>query len=134
MTVREYSNVTEASLKSAFCQQARAELKGFVVIRHEDRFTHGIPDTSVTGRKKTSWWEAKYANPHFQSKGIQELTMLRLGVAGFAFYVLYYEKGEIRRTYIVDPPDIGKDVNSWTRYADGFNHKWVIEFIKEVHK
>lgn len=125
--------MTEANLKTILVQLARAQMKSFVVIRHEDRFTHGIPDITFTGMKLTTWIEVKHATPGFQSKGIQELTMLRLGVASSAYYVVYWEKKLVRRTYIVEPSEIGKSWEEWTRYTDGFNHQWVLDFIKGVH-
>lgn len=123
----------ESKLKGALCDVARQTLKSFVIIRHEDRFTHGIPDISIDGNKTCTWLEVKYANPGFKTKGIQELTMLRLALASHAYFVVYWERNKEKRTYIVDPCDIGKDMNSWERFRDGFNHQWVVEFIKGVH-
>jgi hypothetical protein len=134
------SRVDEAILKASLCQEARAQLKRFVVIRHEDRFTHGIPDMSVTGNKTTSWWEVKHAlsingrEPDFESKGIQELTMRRLALAGRAAYVVYWERGLEHRTYILQVGDLGNP--NWAEdvpHVDGFNHNFVIDYIKEVH-
>ena len=127
--------MNEADLKSALVKTAREVLKSFVVIRHEDRFTHGIPDISFTGRpnRRTTWVEVKYANPGFACKGIQELTMSRLALAGQAVFVVYWQRGTEKRTYLVDPQHIGKDVSEWTMFTDGFNHIWVLEHIKGLH-
>ena len=82
--------MNEASLKQALVALMRAELAPFVIFRHEDRITSGIPDISVTGNRHTSWWEVKFANPDFKCPGIQELTALRLAAAGHAcFFVIY---------------------------------------------
>ena len=125
--------MNESILKSALCQLARAPLQKYVVIRHEDRFTDGIPDISVTGRGKTSWIEVKYANPKFQCRGIQELTMKRLALAGLAYFVVYWEQGKDKLTFIVDPTEIGNEVKTWAKFTRGFDHEWVIRFIQELH-
>ena len=125
--------MTESTLKADLVKKARAILKGWEILRHEDRFTHGIPDITFTGLKRTSWWEAKYATPGFKVKGIQELKTRRLALAGLAFFVVYWEVAGEKRTYIVDPCNIRDDISSWKRFTVGFNHEWVIGFIKEAH-
>ena len=125
--------MTEAVLKAALVKLARESLLRFVVQRHEDRITHGTPDMSIDGNKIGSWWEIKHGTPEFKSRGIQELTMSRLEIANNAFYIVYWEKGSLRRTYIVEPKFIGNEVSLWNHYTVGFDHRWVIEFIKEVH-
>ena len=125
--------MTEASLKTEWVKTLRQELRGYVILRHEDRFIHGHPDASITGNKLTSWWEGKFANPGFSYRGIQELTMLRLALAGLAFYIVWwYNKGE-KFTYIVHPNDIGKPRETWTRFVKGFDHQWVLEEVRKVH-
>jgi len=79
---------------------------------------------------KTIWIEVKYADPDFDTKGIQELTMLRLRRAAYtAFYVIYRQTEE-QRTYIVYPEHIGEDFDNHQVSAPGFNHDWVIEYVK----
>jgi hypothetical protein len=127
--------MTEAILKGALVKEARLVLPtSFVILRHEDHFTHGIPDISIDGNKKSSWWEPKYANPGFQCKGIQELTMLRLNIATYARFIIYWEKDKIKRTYIVEPKDIGIPTENWDVYEEGFNHKWVVSKMRQAHQ
>jgi hypothetical protein len=126
--------MNEAVLKAALVQETRVALKQAVVFRHEDKFTHGIPDMSVTFNRGVSWWEAKYATPKFVSRGIQELTMLRLNRASFARYVVYWEVGRARRTYIIDPSQIGAPLEEWDNFMEGFNHTFVVDYIRELHK
>lgn len=126
--------MNETVLKVSLVQVARS-YKGFVVIRHEDRFTHGIPDLSITYKKRTFWLEVKYADPKFSTKGIQELTMMRLALAGFAYFIIYYEKGKEKRTFIVHPKDIGKSFDELLTCCpntDEFDHDYVIRFIQEL--
>lgn len=125
--------MTEASLKSDLMALLRAELPGFVVFRIEDKITGGIPDVVVTGNKSTTWWEVKFANPDFKCPGIQELTALRLAAAGKAcFFIVYALRRKERSVHIVHP----KNLNEWMRAevtANGFNHRFVMEFIRGVH-
>jgi hypothetical protein len=125
--------MNEATLKAELVKIARAAMNGYVIIRHEDRGTYGIPDISATGNGKTSWWEAKFANPDFNSKGIQDLTMLRLANVGLARYIIYeITKEKDKFVHIVHPRDLAK----WRESGEmsvGFDHLWVISKIKEVN-
>jgi len=126
--------MNESQLKGVLVKELRL-IPGFVVIPHQERFSHGIPDLSVTGHKITSWLEIKHANPGFAFKGIQELTMLRLALAGNAFYVVYYQsKLDERRTYIVSPNEIGKPMSTWINFVEGFDHRFVVRRIQHDHQ
>ncbi len=121
----------ESSLKSALMATIKRELHNFVVFRHEDVRTNGIPDLSCTGYGKTSWWEVKHATPKFSSTGIQHLTMQRLAAAGIAYYILYYELKGNKRTLIVHPRHL-TELQPDTA-CTGFDHQLVTDFIKTVH-
>jgi hypothetical protein len=109
-------------------------LAGFIVLRHEDKSTYGVPDMSVTGCGKTSWWEIKFANPDFNSRGIQDLTLRRLGNVGLARYIVYeVTKEKERFVHIVYPRDLA-DWRISGEMFEGFDHLWVIEKIRELHK
>ena len=127
--------MTEAILKGVLVKKFRELLPDYVTLRHEDRITHGIPDISTTGDKFTSWLEVKFANPNFQSRGIQDLTLLRLERAGSGLFIVYreYPGTHHRRTYIVNPRVIGMPMDDWKFFSEGFDHKWVIDYIKELH-
>ncbi len=104
-----------------------------VVIKHADRYTHGIPDMSVTDLGYTSWWEIKHANPDFESKGVQELTALRLATAGSCYYVIYAEK-PTKCVLIVHPKNISDWMTAFTAATHEFDHKWVVDFITKMHQ
>ena len=125
--------MNEQTLKAQLVKELRFFLPNFVIIRHEDRITSGIPDISITGHKIGSWWEVKNANPKFASKGIQELMMLRLANSGFAYYVVYYDYQDVQRTYIVDPKDIKKPIDTWKVFVPGFDHRWIVLQVKDLH-
>jgi len=121
--------------KAELTQLLRSELLRFVVFRHEDKTTYGVPDTSVTGNGKTSWWEIKLANPDFKSHGQQELNMRRLANIGhFARYIIYEEIKGKRLTYIVHPKDFGEWRENAELILDGWDHRNVVAYIAEVHR
>lgn len=120
----------EALHKANLMLEIRNQLPKFVSFRLEDKMTKGIPDIVITGRGKTTWWEAKHGTPDFDSYGLQELTMLRLAGAGVAYYIIWLEK-EGKQTLIVHPRNIQSLIPeiSWV----GFNHKAVVEYIRAIH-
>lgn len=124
--------MTEATLKGALVQKAKETLPGWVIIRHEDQFRAGVPDISATGNGKTSWWEVKFANPGFSSKGIQDLTLQRLDRAGMARYIIY-EKSSLGNTVRIVLP---RDLENWRNIIisrPGFDHNWVVQKMRELH-
>jgi hypothetical protein len=124
--------VNESTCKSNLMKRLRAEYPHAVCFRHEDRMTHGVPDLSVTMDQRTSWWEVKYATPGFESPGIQELTLKRLGKTGYAYYIIFEDVAAGRKTYIVDPEDLlTYRTTSWA--CKGFDYTAVVTFIARVH-
>lgn len=125
----------ESTLKSALMRQIRDDLPGFVAQRHEDVRTSGIPDISLDGRARGSWWECKYGTPDFQSSGIQELTMLRLAAASYARYIIWEERDGRKRTMIVHPRHIGeRDLHGFAEaWCVGFNQRFVVDQMGKVH-
>lgn len=122
----------ESDYKAALMRELRARLPGFVCQRIEDRFTSGWPDIEVIGKARTSYWEAKHADPSWATHGIQELTMLRLASASFhARYIFWHESKGVRRTLIVHPKHLAEMTpESW---CTGFDMRWLVERIAEVH-
>jgi hypothetical protein len=125
--------VSEADLKSALCSLMREQLRGFVVFRHEDRRTSGVPDISVTGFGRTMWIEVKYANPYLGDIALQRERMKQLSAAGSAYYVIYHQIGSLSRTLIVEPRQLDEWKENSTRFAVGINHRLVVDFIREMH-
>ena len=121
----------ESILKSKLMVQLKLDLLSFVALRHEDVRTSGIPDLSLTGFGRTSWWECKHGDPTFASTGIQELTMLRLAAAGYARYIIWEEKRGIERTLIVHPKHLADlEPESW---CVGFDMHWLVQQMRHVH-
>lgn len=123
----------ESVLKLKLMEQIRKDLPGFVALRHEDVRTSGIPDMSLTGFAKTTWWEFKHAVPTFDSTGIQELTMLRLAAAGYARYVIWEEQRGIKRTLIVHPRHVGTKPLIHESACVGYDMQWLVAYMRKAH-
>lgn len=130
----------EADPKSELVRVMRAELPKFIVLRHEDRATFGIPDISVTGFGWTSWWEVKHATPNFETQGVQAVTVSKLNIAGYSRYIIYREIGGEKHVIIARPDQVfkwqtGEHVNLWTTLPriEHFNHRSVARHIRDVH-
>ena len=129
----------EASLKDDLVAVLRDALPGArrTILRHEDKNTAGIPDISVTWRRRTSWWEVKYANPSVESRGVQDFTLQALAANGFARHIVYAQEKVFgipaKAVYIVKPEDIADWREKHERRIFGFDHKRVASHIIGVH-
>jgi hypothetical protein len=133
----------------------------FVVFRHEDLFTGGIADISVTGRGRTSWVEVKILKAGESLRkcvrgkaALQLATMEKLAIAsdGRAWYVIYdLRKPKAPETLIYAPSAVRSTLaplalpsdSPWTlsdlfrvyrAYTwPGLQHQIVAELIRETH-
>lgn len=123
----------ESEFKQKIMLRVKERLPGYIAFRLEDKSLSGLPDIVLNGGNRTSWWEVKHGDPHFDSKGIQELTMLRLAVASTARYIIFLESAEGggKQTLIVHPKNIK------TLLADSFcvghDINWVVEQMLGKH-
>lgn len=125
----------EAALKSKLRDTGKEMLHGAVIWGHNDSQA-GLPDSSWNWNGFTTWVEAKYANPSFKTRGIQELTCLRLEQASKCIYVIFEEaskKSTTKHTRIVSPKSIGKWRTDVLLYAVGFDYAAVVDFIRRSH-
>jgi hypothetical protein len=109
-------------------------------LRHEDRYTHGIPDLSLSFRGKTSWWEIKVADPDCESKEIQRHLCRRLNAASYCRYVIYQRgipRGRNKRPRqirIVPPLDFDFWADAGVVVSEGeFDHYGVVRYMARVH-
>jgi hypothetical protein len=125
----------ESKHKAAVMKILR-QVPHYVALRHEDLFTSGIPDISLSGMRHTSWWEFKHATPKFESKGIQELTCKRLAAHGYrCHYVICYQvPNEDVMTYIVHPDKLHKFQTEARYWTDGINYKWIAKQMIDLHE
>lgn len=129
--------MNEGDLKSQLMEKLRTMEPSFIAWRIEDKLTAGIPDIHVAACGRGSYWEVKFDDDDgFTSNGAQELMMLRLaGATNRAFYVIYSYKSRtgLKFTKILHP----KDFKNWQFAGEtrpGWDHKWVVEAIRGVHR
>jgi hypothetical protein len=61
------------------------------VFRHEDRFTHGIPDFAIHGNGVSSFLEIKYTTTgRIKFTGAQKLTLRRLHAQGMKSFLVIF--------------------------------------------
>lgn len=116
----------------ALVSHLRTSLTGYLVFRHEDRAASGIPDISVTGFGKTSWWEVKLADPTFDQTGLKHYRMCQLAGAGLAYYIIFEEHTTREATFIVRPQLLSQWRNG--EYWPGFDYAAVEQFMRRLHQ
>jgi hypothetical protein len=122
--------VNEASVTSVLLSVLRHRLPGFVVLKHNDAKTAGIPDISVTGRGLTTWLEIKVGET-IESRMMQQIMLQRLFVAsrGGAFYVLYRSDG-----VVISQPTFRDVSPSITVSQTRMDHQFVLQFLIARHR
>lgn len=142
--------MNETKLKTKLVKFLRKNLENSIVFRHEDIFTAGIPDISVTHNGTTLWMEVKHVTPQkpFKSTGLQKHTACQLEKYGKCIFVVFEEsKQGILTTKILLPKcveQIYKIAHPWrprsgidtTEYAawtttmvQGFDFEFILRFI-----
>jgi hypothetical protein len=104
-------------------------------IKHADKITSGVPDFTHTARKKTSWWEVKWANPYVDTQGDQHLNCLQLAAYGDCWYIIFgMDKGE-PYTAIAAPKDVDRKEGTFvaTTRVSGHDYDFVLNFMRSVH-
>jgi len=122
--------MTEKELKAQFVAKARKRFRGAVVLRHEDLFTAGIPDISITYHGITMWLEVKYKrfNKQMKMRLVQKLTCQNLADNGFCLILIYEDTYEGPVTHLVEP----KNVETWQTkknhfHVTGYNHDQILD-------
>lgn len=88
--------MTEAQFTNKVVTYLRS--KGYVVFKHSDNFTKGIPDFSVTCFGNTTWFESKLLRRHetaitrAHENKVQLEVMRLLELNGRAYYLCAQEK------------------------------------------
>jgi Holliday junction resolvase len=118
--------VIEATIKKTLVKKIRETIPGAVVFRHEDQFTHGIPDISVTVGDITLWIEVKIANPSLKKKKLKLQTeMIRRLKGVFVIFTPHY-------THIADAREITD--NTWRKSiwtSVNINYNFVVDYIEK---
>lgn len=138
--------MNEATLKQGLVKEIKRTIPNVVVFRHEDKFTAGIPDLSVsylrgeTARPFTHWLEVKYCvnkDHSVRSRGIQMLQFHQLDRVAVFNYVVY--DATTGGTYILlssqivpYKPGYGRiasDGVAAAQWSAGYDHKRVANFL-----
>lgn len=113
-----------------FSRRVSLALAGSIVLKHTDRFTQGIPDTSVTWARVTSWWEHKILrDDKIQGREVQNEMMRRLERCGLAHYVLFAPSFTtiVKPSAIVDGRLVSKEIEVLKGWED------TVEFVRALH-
>lgn len=133
--------MNEATCKANTTKHCKLIMPGCVVLRHEDLFRAGIPDTTVTWHGRTTWWESKVSEEGAEPKDrkVQRVTCLQLAGAGVCYYVIFTvsKRGnlDIIDTSIVHPREVvyGKWPYDPIVRWPGLAYRKVAEFIRSKH-
>lgn len=125
----------EKEPKAKLVKFLRERLENSAIFRHEDKFTAGIPDISVTHNGFTLWMEVKHVTPKkpFKSSGLQKHTARQLEKYGKCVFVIFEEsKQGILTTKILFPKHIGKSDKFCFGFGlvPGFDPEFILRFIR----
>ena len=130
---RHGARVTEATVRRSLMKTFKTSCPTAVTIRHEDLFTKGIPDLSVSYDGKTSWWEIKYANPSCTTTKIQQFVCDDLNDHGFLCrYIIFRE--DPRQIRVVHPHAFRDWKTTGLVISEGaFDYQALVDYIKRIH-
>src|SRR5688572_13116678 len=116
--------MTEATVRSTLVKKLRL-YKDWFVLRHEDHYTSGVPDISITGNKITSWSETKFQRGFslVDDKGIKKYTLDQLNKFGYARYIIYTPE-----CVAIVAPDLFDPL-----VFKGHDHLAVVKYFRELH-
>jgi len=102
--------VTEATCKAALARLLRKSLvpRGGIVYRHEDQFTGGIPDVSLSLDGFTVWAEVKLHRPGRKAKTTALQTAALIALRGLLVEYAVHPRG--RLTVVVRSTWSGREV------------------------
>lgn len=132
------ATVTEVTVRRDLMKAFRQHLPEALTLRHEDLYTAGIPDLSVSHAGKTSWWEIKYADPYCKTTRIQQHTCTQLDTQGFCCRYLVFRRGHNgkwpRQIRVLAP----EDFHCWRHLGivvstGAFDYVALVDYIKKLH-
>jgi hypothetical protein len=148
--------VKESDLNSACSTHIQKMCVGAVIYKHADKFTAGIPDTSVTWRGTTSWLEFKLLRRPADNvikllSKVQLHELVKLEHAGHAWVIAFRAKPHQTLIYrpgalvgLQDAPasrektsiEGVREVLKWTGVAmfEGFNYNAIAALIHLTHE
>jgi hypothetical protein len=143
--------MTEQSLKADARRRVLQACPGAVWYNHQDKFTAGIPDSSVTWNYADSWLEFKLLNRgqsvHDRLKATQLVELMKLERQTGRAWVLVWRKGLAETTFYTPSAlfagrvpashhdgDILAALRTFGAFTvEGFNHDALVTLIKTTH-
>lgn len=132
--------MSEGRICSTLVKVLRGELPKYVVYKHADRVTAGIPDISATGDGMTTWMEVKYRVKRTPLEcGQQMLMAVRLEREGSCIYAIFERLGQRKRTLIVSPAQLWAvrgqvDEVRPLAEAEGWSYLMVAHYIQAMRR
>lgn len=139
--------MNEAYLKKRFKEALRTVMPGCVVIRHEDKFSAGIPDLSVAWNGTVSWIEVKYSRAGRLSRptALQAEALKQLAANSVPAYLLTYRDAvkvktpggevELGKAVTLDRANSdGTATTVYVSYGAGFDHTGIAAAIRTDHE
>lgn len=139
------ARVTESTVSRALMRALQQHLPNALPIRHEDKFTKGVPDLSISYKPPhashgmTSWWELKYAAPDCHTTKVQRYMCQQLDQKSFCCRYVVFRRGHAdkwpRQIRVVKPHDfdhwrtLGRVISSGS-----FDYAALVRYILEVHE
>jgi predicted HAD superfamily Cof-like phosphohydrolase len=114
--------MNEAYLKGRLKKAVQKRIPSAVIFRHEDQFTGGIPDMSVTAHGSSVWVEVKWKRGKLTP--LQRHTLERIGNGAMA--VSYLEGKRAGRQTGIEFFSHGRSQNY---IKPGWDHEWVADCI-----
>jgi len=128
----------ETQVKGKLVKFLKDNLKDAIIFRHEDQYTAGIPDISLTDNGFTLWIEVKHVTPKkpFKSSGLQKHTAKQLEKQGKCIFIIFEESKEGHQfTFIVQPKFIDQYVEGDTgcmSIVQGFDFQFILDYIRRI--
>ena len=129
--------MNESSLKTKTISAIKRTFPHWVVIAHQERGRHGVPDLSITGEGVTIWIEIKFAKPVLNSKGIQDVTCAKLAHAGGnCYYLIFFDSPRGRETIIATPRAVFAEtwLTDYEMCVSGFDFDAVVEWLAPLNE
>ena len=134
--------LTETTVRRALMRQLQIDLPDALPLRHEDLFTKGIPDLSLSYAGHTSWWECKYtATNQCATTKVQRYLCEQLDLRGFLCRYIIFRRGHNgkwpREIRVVKPHDVHG--TAWrhvgrTISTGAFDYAALVRYIQEEHE
>lgn len=123
--------MNEARVVQRLIKSLKQQLPGAVVYKHNDAVTAGMPDVSVTYKRRVLWLEVKYEKLKSDKRQITQCKRLGRQDACFYFVGYYGRKNELW-AYLARPKDVSNDSEVLRVDALGLFEEVVSEVVRHL--